>query len=393
MPKWMLIAVVLGAGFGSVFPEQAASIEVVSNIFLRLIKSVIAPVLFGVIVSAIATSPSLAEVGRIGMRSAIYFEVVTTIALALGWFAVWLFRPGEGIHFTAEATSVATPTFSQVIEASFPSSIFDAMARGDVLQIVVFSMLFGAACQSVGREKAASVAAFAEAIREIAFRYTHYVMYLAPFAVFAAMAVTVAKTGADSLRALALFVVASWAAQLTYLLLVQMGSLWLAGAPIGRFIQYAREPFLIAFATTSSAAAVPKTLENMQLFGVPARIVGLVTPISLTFNMSGSCIHLAMCAFFVAQAAGMQMSLSTTLLILLTLKLTSKGVAGIPRANFVILTGLFANFGLPGEGLTVLLGIDALIDMIRTSVNVTGHCVASPVIARWEEANAQSPLQ
>ncbi len=388
MPKWMLFAIALGIGFGLAYPDLAVQTEVVSNIFLRLIKSVIAPVLFGVIVSSIATSPSLAELGRIGWRSVVYFEAVTSVALAMGWGAVALFQPGAGIRIEAEKIVQKQPSLSQVIENAFPTSIFDAMARGDVLEIVVFCVLLGIACHSVG-PKAAPVAQFAEAITRIAFQYTKYIMYLAPFAVFAAMSVTIARSGAQSIRSLALFIVAAWVAQILYLLVIQMGSLLVAGVNIRRFIEYAREPFLIAFATTSSAASLPQTLENMEKFGVPKRIVAIVTPISLTFNMSGSCIHLAMCAFFVAQAAGIDLSVTSTLLILLTLKLTSKGVAGIPRANFVILTGLFASFGLPLEGLTVLLGIDAIIDMIRTSVNVTGHCVASPVIARWEGA----PLQ
>jgi proton glutamate symport protein len=388
MPKWMLLAIGLGIAFGFGFPDLAVQIEFVSNIFLRLIKSIIAPVLFGVIVSSIATSPSVVELGRIGWRSVVYFEIVTAIALLMGWAVVVIAQPGVGIRLEAAPTVQTQPAFSQVIEGAFPTSIFDAMARGDVLQIVVFSAVFGFACQANG-PKARAVVSFAEAVSEIAFRYTHYVMFLAPFGVFAAMSVTVARSGAESIRGLALFIAAAWVTQILYMLIVQMGSLLVARVSLGRFVEYAREPFLIAFATTSSAAALPQTLENMEKFGVPKRIVALVTPISLTFNMSGSCIHLAMCAFFVAQAAGLHLPVSTTILILLTLKLTSKGVAGIPRANFVILTGLFTTFGLPAEGLTILLGIDAIIDMIRTSVNVTGHCVSSPVIARWEG----TPLQ
>lgn len=374
----------LGIAMGLANPAVAVQFEVVSNIFLRLIKSIIAPVLFGVLVYSIASSVSLAELGRLGWKSVVYFEVVTSIALLMGWAAIVLLRPGDGVQIATGAQTALPPlSFAKVVEASFPTSIFDAMARGDVLQIVIFCMLFGVACQSVGR-RAASVVAFAEAIAAIAFRYTKYIMYLAPFGVFSAIAVTVARSGIDSLKGLALFIAAAWITQLLYMVAVQGGSLLIARVPVAVFLSFAKEPFLVAFATTSSAAAIPKALENMEAFGVPKRIVAVVTPMSLTFNMSGSCIHLAMCAFFVAQAAGIAMPVSTTVLILLTLKLTSKGVAGIPRANFVILSGLFANFGLPLEGLTLLLGIDAIIDMIRTSVNVMGHCVAAPVIARWE---------
>ena len=397
LTSWMLIAMVAGVAFGLASPEAAKQTEIVSNIFLRLIKSVIAPVLFGALVSSIAKSPSLRELGRIGWKAALYFEVATSIALLIGWGVVTLFQPGVGVVIQhSGATLAKTPSFSQVVEAAFPSSIFDAMARGDVLQIVVFCILFGIACHAVGT-KALHVAEFAEAISQIAYRYTKYVMYLAPFAVCAAIASTVAQSGWQSLKGLALFILAAWVGQVAYLLLVQGGSLLASGVPFKRFAEYAREPFLIAFATTSSAAALPQTLEKMEAMGVPRRIVAIVTPLSLTFNMSGSCIHLAMCAFFVLQAEAAQIkpTLLTALMILATLKLTSKGVAGIPRANFVILTGLFASFGLPPEGLTLLLGIDAAIDPIRTSVNVLGHCVASPLLARWEGVVVQlvQPVQ
>ena len=209
-------------------------------------------------------------------------------------------------------------------------------------------------------------------------------MWLAPAAVFAAIANTVAHSGRGALSALGKFIAAAWAAQLLFLVLVIGGSVLVARVPLGRFVRSVEEPFLVAFATTSSAAALPQTLEGIKRLGVSQRVLGIVAPLSLSLNLTGSCIHLAMCAFFVAQAAGMDLPPARQLMILLTLKLTSKGVAGIPRANFVILSGLFATFGLPLEGLTVLLGIDALIDPIRTSVNVLGHCAAAPVVARWE---------
>jgi proton glutamate symport protein len=387
----MLTAMALGIALGFANPSLAERMEVISNIFLRLIKSIIAPVLFGVVVSSLAATVNLRELGRLSWKAILYFEAVTTVALLMGWAAIAILQPGSGVKIPTSQHTMSPPSlaFSKVIEASFPTSIFDAMARGDVLQIVVFSMLFGIACQSVDPKRSAAVTGFAEALTAVAFRYTKYIMYLAPLGVFAAMSVTVARSGWSSLKGLALFIVAAWATQILYLIVIQGGSLLVAGVPAAKFLRYAKEPFLVAFATTSSAAALPKTLENMEAFGIPKRIVAIVTPMSLTFNMSGSCIHLAMCAFFVAQATGMAMPASTTVLILLTLKLTSKGVAGIPRANFVILSGLFASFGIPSEGLTVLLGIDAIIDMMRTSVNVMGHCVASPVIAQWEAASAR----
>lgn len=378
----MLLALAGGALMGWLAPEWARELAVVSNIFLQLIKSIIAPVLFAVLVRAVATGGSFVELGRVGWRAIIYFEISTSLALLIGWFAVLWAQPGVGVALPVATVKTQALTVERLIEGIFPSSIMDAMARGDVLQIVVFSILFGLACNAAGH-RALPMVRFAKALSAIAFQYTKYVMYAAPAGVFAAMAVTVANSGQAALASLARFVVLAWAAQAVFLVVVLGGALWIAGVPILRFAQYAREPFLVAFATTSSAAALPRTLEKMAEYGVPQRVLGIVAPLSLSFNLSGSCIHLAMCTLFVAQAAGITMSWTEQAAVLLTLKLTSKGVAGIPRANFVILSGLFATFGLPASGLTMLLGVDALIDMIRTSVNVVGHCAACPVISQW----------
>ena len=375
---------VLGIGMGVAAPQISLELAVVSNIFLRLIKSIIAPILFGLLVSAFGSAGSMKQLGRVGWKAILYFEVMTTIALLLGWGSVMLIRPGDGVSLGSNtAASVTAPSFSEVLEKSFPSSIFDAMARGDVLQIVVFCLLFGIAANAIG-EKARPILDFAEALAAIAFRYTGFVMYLAPFAVFAAMASTVAGNGFGVLFGLGKLIFTAYMAQLLYAGVFLGGALVLFRVPLRRFIEAAREPFVIAFATTSSAAALPKALENMERFGIPKPILGLVMPLGLSFNLAGSTLHLAMASFFVAQAAGMHLSAATQFMILLTLKLTSKGVAGIPRANFVILSALFVSFGLPMEGLPVLLGVDAVIDMIRTGVNILGHCVAPAVISRWE---------
>ena len=375
---------VLGIGMGVAAPQISLELAVVSNIFLRLIKSIIAPILFGLLVSAFGSAGSMKQLGRVGWKAILYFEGMTTIALLLGWGAVMLIRPGDGVSLGSNtAASVTAPSFSEVLEKSFPSSIFDAMARGDVLQIVVFCLLFGIAANAIG-EKARPILDFAEALAAIAFRYTGFVMYLAPFAVFAAMASTVAGNGFGVLFGLGKLIFTAYMAQLLYAGVFLGGALVLFRVPLRRFIEAARDPFVIAFATTSSAAALPKALENMERFGIPKPILGLVMPLGLSFNLAGSTLHLAMASFFVAQAAGMHLSAATQFMILLTLKLTSKGVAGIPRANFVILSALFVSFGLPMEGLPVLLGVDAVIDMIRTGVNILGHCVAPAVISRWE---------
>lgn len=388
LPWWILIAGVLGIAFGFAAPQWAAQSVVVSNIFLRLIQSIIAPILFGVLVRAIGEAGELRTLGRLGWRSLLLFELTTTIALLLGWFTVALLEPGRGIDLAfAPPPQAAQTGIASALENVFPSSIIDAMARGNVLQMVVFCLLLGLAVNATG-SKGAPVLRFADSLAEAAFAYTRYVMYLAPFAVAAAMGATVAANGANALHGLARFVAAAYGAQLFFLIVVLGGLLWISGVPLRAFAAAAREPFLVAFATTSSAAALPATLEHMERFGVPKRILGVVAPLSLSLNLTGSTIHLAMCTLFVAQAASMNLTLGRQILLLATLKITSKGVAGIPRANFVILAALFASYGLPAEGLTMLLGVDAVIDMIRTSVNVVGHCAAGPVLARWERGFA-----
>ena len=374
-----------GVLFGVFAPQWAERVEFLGALFLRLIRSIIAPVLVGVLIRAIAGAGSLSALGRVGWKSAVCFETATTAALLLGWFTVLVVRPGESLTIEASASIAAFESngLAGVLESAVPTSIVDALARGDVLQIVVFCFLFGIACLSVGKQ-AQPVVQFADSLAEIAFRYTDYVMLLAPLAVFAAAANAVADGGAGALQGLAAFAVSAWFAQGIFLTVVVVGGLLACGVPLRRFAHYAREPFLIGFATTSSAAALPQTLENLQRFGVPRRILGVAAPLSLSLNLNGSTIHLAMAALFVAQAAGIRLSFEQQVAILLTLKLTSKGVAGVPRANFVILAAVFESHGLPMEGLAVLLGVDALIDPIRTSVNVAGHCAAPAVVARWE---------
>ncbi|PHX86817.1 MAG: dicarboxylate/amino acid:cation symporter [Opitutia bacterium] len=384
LAQWMLFAAGGGVIFGLVAPEFAVQLKFISDIFLRLIRAIIAPVLFGVLVRAVGGVGGMKDLGRLGWKSLVFFEVATTLALLLGWFTAAIFRPGDNVALAAQAAPVVSKmTFTDVLVNAFPTSIVDAMARGDVLQIVVFCFLFGVACLAVG-ERAKPVLVLADAVVAVAFRFTQIIMYLAPVAVFSAMAGTVATSGVGVLLGLARLFGTAWGAELLFLAVVFGGSLVASGVPMRRFVHFVREPFLIAFSTTSSAAALPQTLENMERFGVPNRILGVVAPLSLSLNLCGSTLFLGLATLFVAQAANVPLSFDQQLLILLTLKLTSKGVAGIPRANFVVLTALFQSFGLPLEGLGLLLGIDALIDPIRTSVNVVGHCAAPAVVARWE---------
>jgi proton glutamate symport protein len=257
------------------------------------------------------------------------------------------------------------------------------MARGEVLQLVVFSLLFGAACAAVG-DKARPVVEFARSLAEVMFKYTGYVLWLAPAGVCAAIAVTVGGRGAGVLASLGKLGLTMYAAQAVFLVLVLGAVMLVAGIPVVRFWRAAREPFLIAFSTASSEAALPRALENMERFGVPQHIVSFVIPAGYSFNLDGSTLYLSLASVFVAQAAGIHLSVGQQLLMMLTLMVTSKGVAGVPRAALVILAGTLAQFGLPLEGVAVLLGVDALLDMARTSVNVAGNCLASAVVARWE---------
>ncbi|HEY3441504.1 MAG TPA: dicarboxylate/amino acid:cation symporter [Paludibaculum sp.] len=388
-------AMIGGAVFGLLLPEASGQLGWLSDIFLRLIRAVIGPLLFGVIVTSVADAGGAQGLGRIGWRSLVYFEITTTLALALGWAAVAFFDLGAaaGLTQTLQAASppAAKPLSALLVEV-FPASIFDALAQGNILQILIFFLLLGVAAGAI-REKAQPLVRFAASVTAISYEITRLVMWLAPAAVFAAIAGTVAHSSRETMASLGGFVAAAWGAQALFLVAVIGVSLLAARMPLRSFVTAVEEPFLVAFATTSSAAALPKSLEAMERLGISRRIYGVVTPLSLSLNLTGSCIHLAMCAFFAARAAGIVLSPAQQIMILLTLKLTSKGVAGIPRANFIILAGLFSTFGLPAEMLAVLLGIDALIDPVRTSVNVMGHCAASPLIARWEQPPMRCVLE
>jgi proton glutamate symport protein len=387
LTSWIFLGLAAGVVLGLVQPEAARKLAPVANIFLRLIKSIIAPLLFGTLVYGIAGTGSVRAMGRIGLKSIIYFEVVTTVALVLGLAAANLVRPGEGVRLVktdAEAALPQTPvSLGSVLEHTFPASVIEAMARGEVLQLVVFSVLFGMACAAIG-DKAKPVVDFAGSLAQVMFRYTAYVMYLAPAGVAAAVAVTIAVKGPAVLFSLGKLIVALYAALAIFLVLVLGAVMLLARIPVGRFLREVREPALIAFTTSSSEAALPRALENMERFGVPKHIVGFVLPTGYSFNLDGSTLYLSLASLFVAQAAGIHLSLGQQVIMMITLMLTSKGVAGVARAALVILAGTLATFNLPLEGVAVLLGVDTVLDMGRTSVNVIGNCLATAVVARWE---------
>jgi proton glutamate symport protein len=388
LTSWIFIALVVGILIGVFFPSFAVQLAPISNIFLRLIKSIVGPLLFGTLIYGISSAGELKTMGRIALKAVAYFEVATTLALVIGLVMVNLFQPGSGIKINPE-NSAALPTLakpvslSQVLEHAVPSNIFESLASNDVLQMVVFFFLFGAACSAIGK-KAQPVVEFAGAVSEIMFRYTKYVMYVAPFGVGAAIAVTIGKNGPKVLFSLGKLVGTLYLAQALFVVLVLGSALTLARVPLGAFIKAARQPFVLAFSTASSEAALPLALENMERLGIPKHIVGFVLPTGYSFNLDGSTLYLSLASMFVAQAAGVNMPVGTQITMMLTLMLTSKGVAAVPRASLVILAGTLGTFHLPLEGIALILGVDALMDMCRTSVNLLGNCVATAVVARWE---------
>lgn len=385
LTAWILIALVAGIAFGAGFPEAAKPLGLLGTVFLRLIKSIIAPLLFGTLVVGIAGTGSAKTMGRIGGKAILYFEIVTTAALFVGLGFANLVKPGAGVQLQGGAPGVSGSalTLAGILEHAFPASIIDAMAKGEVLQIVVFTFLFGTACVALGH-KAEPVVRFCEALSEIMFRYTDYVMYAAPVGVFGAMAATVGEKGLGVLLSLGKLVATLYAAEIFFVVVVFGSVMAIARIPVRRFIRYVRAPFLLAYSTASSEAALPSALENMEKMGAPKHIVAFVLPAGYSFNLDGSTLYLTLAAMFIAQAANVSLPFTTQLMMMLTLMLTSKGLAGVPRAALVVLAGTLPTFHLPVEGIAVLLAVDTLMDMCRTSVNVLGNCLATVVVARWE---------
>jgi proton glutamate symport protein len=399
LSHWIVVGMIAGVIFGWQFPAAAARVGIVSDLFIRLIKCVIVPLLFGTLVVGIAGhADDLKAVGRLAVKCLFYFEVVTTFALLMGLALVNLVRPGAGIQLSASAQPGTALDSSQLSLAGVlghlvPQSLADAAARNDVLQVVVFAIIFGVALGQVQGKPRQTMLDFFEGLSEVMFKFTGIVMYAAPFGVAAALAHTIAVNGFSVLASLGKLVCTLYFAQGLFIVVVLVPVLLLARIPLGPFFKTVREPMLLAFSTASSEAALPEALQRMEKFGVPRRIVSFVMPAGYSFNLDGTTLYLSLTALFVAQAAGVHLDLRQQMLLLLTLMLTSKGAAGVPRAGLVVLSGTLVTFGLPLEGVTLVLGVEAFLDMARTSVNLIGNCVASVVMARWEGQFNPTPVE
>lgn len=386
LTAWIFAALAAGMGFGLLWPSAAAQTGVLGDIFLRLITSIVAPLMFASLVVGIARAGNVRAMGRVGVKALVVFQVLTTLALLIGGAAALLISPGSGINtFGANAAAVpqASASLADFLKSPFPTSIIDAMARGDVLQIVVFATFFGFACAAIGAA-AEPVVRVCDSLAEVMFRYTHYVMYAAPLGIFGAVASSVGSKGPEVLFSLGTLILTLYGALAVFVLLVLGILATVIRLPLSRFFVAVREPFMIAFSTTSSNVALPLALEKMETFGVPRHIAAFTLPASMSFNTSGSCLFLALASIFCAQASGVDLSAATIVSMIFTLMLTTKGIGAVPRGSLVILAGTLTSFGLPLEGVALILGVDQLMDMARTGVNMLGHCLATATVARWE---------
>ena len=386
----IVAGLVLGIALGVIWPSAGVAVKPLADAFLRLIKMIIAPLIFSTLVVGIAGAGDMKSVGRIGLKAMIYFEVATTIALVIGLELANVFKPGAGLAIPLAADTSAVAAFAKNQQSAwdmflhlFPTSVVDSMARGDILQVVVFSLFFGVALSAMG-ERGKPVVAVLDSLAHVMFKVTSYVMMCAPVGVFAAIAATVGGRGVAILLSLGKLVALMYIGLALFVIIVVFGVSKLIGVSFLRFVRTIREPVLIAFTTASSEAALPKAMEVMERFGVPERIVAFVIPLGYSFNLDGATLYLSLTSVFVAQLAGVEMTVSQQIVMMLTLMLASKGVAGIPRGSLVVLAATLSQLNLPLEGAAILLGIDQIMDMGRTAINVMGNCIAAAVVARWE---------
>jgi proton glutamate symport protein len=390
LTTWIFVSMLAGVEFGHDVPFIAKELNIVSQIFIRLVKTIIAPLLFGTLVVGIAGHANLRQVGRMGWKSLLYFEIVSTIALFIGLAAINISHAGVGVNVPPEMAGgelpqVQSQSARDIILHVFPENIAKSIAEGQVLQIVVFSILFGIAVAMVNEKYRNPIVRFSESLSVVMFKFTNIVMMFAPFAVFSAIAYSVGHMGLDVLVNLGQLLATLYAALFVFILAVLLPIMLILKIPVKKFIKAVAEPATIAFATTSSESALPRAMENMEAFGIPRKVVSFVIPTGYSFNLDGTTLYLAMASIFVANMAGVHLSFDTQIVMMLTLMLTSKGVAGVPRASLVILMGTATSFGLPTWPIFIILGIDELMDMARTAVNVIGNCLATVVIAKWEK--------
>ncbi len=390
---FIFLAFVIGVLFGWLCPTYAVKMQFFADIFLRMVKMIIAPLIFATLVVGIAGHGDLKSLGKIGLKTLIYFEIVTTIALVIGLAAANIFKPGVGFNIDLSSVSLQAVegmksihidhSISNMLLNSVPVSLFEAMADGNLLQIVVFAIFFAFAICAVGK-KARPVLDFLQSVCDIMFKFTEFVMMFAPLGVFGAIAATIGKNGVSILMSYGKLIFVTYMALIVFVVSVLLVVCKIIKVPFFGMVKALKEPALLAFTTASSEAALPRAMEVMEKFGVPKNIVSFVMPTGYTFNLDGTTLYLTLATLFCAQIAGINLPLETQLMIMMTLMLTSKGIAAIPRVSLVVLTGTLTSFGLPVVGVAILLGIDQILDMGRTTINLIGNCVATTVVARWE---------
>ena len=387
---WMFVAMVAGAELGFDAPKFAVQMRFLSDIFLRLIQCVVAPLIFAMLVVGIASHGDLKSVGRMGIKSLVYFEVVTTLALVIGLLAINISKAGVGLAFTpggAAQPAAPPPThWNDFLIHIFPENLAKSIAEGQILQVAVFAIVFGIALALVQESKRATMLRFCESLAEVMFRFTNIIMYFAPVGIAGAMAFTVGGLGLGVLVNVGKLLLTLYIALVVFGVAVLLPVMFLFRVPVIGFLRAVAEPATIAFATSTSQAALPSAMEQMEAFGVPRRIVAFVIPAGYSFNLDGSTLYLAVTSIFIAQAGGMHLGIGQQLAMMFTLMITSKGVAGVPRSMFVVLLAAVSTFHLPMEPIFVLLGVDTVMDMGRTVVNVVGNCLASAIVAKWENA-------